>query len=283
MRRYKIGKKLTYDSTFDHYKINSPILNPDVREQDYLNRWVDPDHKRGLEAIQAAWFGDESGYYEREGRREQAELPAIYQQIEQVHAKYEAVKKRLLREGKDPHKDMPPDVEEQKQRIEALYDIRMEEAEQIKKWINNYREEERREFNKKMLQKGPQGTAQLYRGTPYHIDYQKCDLNEDGVPIIVDEDSPYKGMSVADYRQYIVKPWKDARNHLQNEESKLRRRLQYKGYDEADIKKEWKKRRSEIMRAWSKYENIFYQNIRGKSIPKWPDNVPNHLKESEKA
>lgn len=282
-RRYRIGKYKVYDEYFDQYYTNSPILNSEIRENDATHRWIDPNTKSGLQSIEAAYFGNENGYYYLASTPYQAAFPAIEQALKAAQAEYERVKKRLIREGKSKD-DVPEDVINKTLRIEAVYDVRMVEKAEIEKWINNFQETERKERNAKMLKEGPNGSAKLSRGVPEHIDYQRVDLTEDGIPIIVDEQSPYRGMAVSDYRKKIVKPWKEARAHLANEREKLRAKMEYKGFDKADIDKQWKARKKEIFKSWQIYKPLFSQKVKGKYVPEWPEGVPNYLaEETEKA
>jgi len=109
-----------------------------------------------------------------------------------------------------------------------------------------------------MLSRGPIGVGEMRNGILILMDGQAVE-KVDGVMVITSEKSPYRGMAVHAYLEFVVKPWSISR----------RKRA-------AELERQ---RADEIRTTGKSTINVSTGNkvINKSSLPPWPDNVPNLL------
>jgi len=198
MRRYKIGLNPYYDSCYDVSEGKSDILHPSpIANVHTLFR-----DRRNL-------IGSKNELIEV--------ISLLEDKLTQLNKRFESWQVQLRKEGKEVPEQMTGPQEKEKFMAESLCDVRQEELEYIEGLIDAYVEEEDKSSDALVLCRGPIGSAQLRGGAIFMIDGMKCSVNEDGIPYISDERSPYCGMSTAAYYRDIVTPYQKARRKNQEE------------------------------------------------------------------
>lgn len=135
--------------------------------------------------------------------------------------------------------------------LEARIDVCKWENEHLKKAIEEAEQQEDKHEELPCMPRGPLGLNQVRgsTGTGF-IDGQYC-TPVDGMIVISDQRSPYRGMAVMDYTAHISQPWKFAcRKHNKQRRKQLL---------ESGVKEEQLKRRYSL------------------PLPEWPANVKNYL------
>ncbi len=87
------------------------------------------------------------------------------------------------------------------------------------------------------------------------LDGQQVRLH-DKLPIIDDKRSPYDGLAAADYKELVLKPWKNARTKINREHTKICGGV--KGADRTPAMiKSWEIREAELMKANPEWKDLF--------------------------
>lgn len=271
-RRYKIGLKPIYDNEFNLRRVGSRILNSGSMMPGINTIFWD---KRNCQSHLAELEGNSEGFYYKGNQRMIADIPNALRKLEALQKRFENYQQERVNLGYRKPEEWPSGLDVEKQSLEAQLDVMYEEVEVVKGHLNDYIEAEKTVHNGKMLLSGPRGNGRLQGGVLIEIDDQNVgQIN--GHLVIVDEDSPYHGISVPDYREYISEPWAKATLEISNEQYKKRQELIEKGVSsDRIIREEYKKVETEMHERHPEWESLFSLRIDGK--PPMPE-VQEHLK-----
>lgn len=214
-RRYlPIGTQPIYDRFFDKNRIESRICNSAANKADL--GWI-PFDKNNILRLLKMKEGDERGRYTtNSGEIVQSELVALKFKIRDIDKKFKNFQQQTINEGREKPEKWPLELWEKKMKLEARYDVTLEEVQLLQNRLDEIVGQENSERARRVLRLQPRGTIQLRNGHPYQIDGQFCGII-DGVPVIDDVISPFDGYATADYLQHISKPWRLACLKLQDE------------------------------------------------------------------
>lgn len=148
---------------------------------------------------------------------QEASVPELRKQVQECESRFESYCQQREAAGYDRPTTWPPHLLKGRCQAEARLDVSLREIEFLQsKLATMFVEPERKRSDEKVLAFGPLGSGKLREGVLAELDGQRCQLI-DGVLIITEESSPYHGMRVRDYREFIVKPYCDARTKKLNE------------------------------------------------------------------
>ena len=193
-----------YHDHFDNCRISSPILTPGERI-DIHTTIMD---QAGMQGLLVERIGDEEGNYLRNGHFYIALIPGIERSLEAVENNYQKYLKDLKDQGRRPVEMYNTSFWEQKLKALAGLDVTLEEVELLEERLKAIADQVQEQDNDNMLKYGPVGNSLNWgtrSPTPNQIktmDGQSCDYIGDFL-CITDPRSPYKGMSVADYRDLV--------------------------------------------------------------------------------
>jgi len=210
-----------YKQAYGNFKINSPILNP-------LNgRASEEFANRTPKALQGLLLK-----YTKEGNPENdgstlGRIQAAQRKVEKLEAQFQRYKQRLVNQGHAEPEEMPKHLQNDYHEALALYDVRREEADKLRKLIQQAETSEKKEMEhrrrREVLRYGPQGNG---AGDPLReIDGQNVAMDADGELSICEEHSPYNTMKVKHYREHIVKPFLKKRAGLSRTQTMPRSKL----------------------------------------------------------
>ena len=227
-RRYKRGENPYYDERYNGYVTRSAILNRGLAERDF---------SKAFSLSTLAEINQELKFQKQ--LHTNADDGSINDQLNQVEAKINSHKSECELSGIPLSiKPVEQNLMNQKYDLEARLDAKQLEIDKLEKMRQDYLKLETKERNTKMLRHGPQGAR--YGEPLKEADYQTVGM-VGNVNVIIEEGSPYRGMSVLDYMQKVVQPW------ITNKTKPL----MYRKYSLRDVARE--------------------------DLPKWPDGVVNHF------
>lgn len=227
VRRYKPSVEFYYDFKFSSECRSSEILT---------ERYHEP-----LETL-------------LESRQER--LQRLTDELEDITAAQEHSKQVAFNKGsrwKEPDRDR-----EKRVTLEARIDVCNWEIKKLEQAIEEEEEDREQREIPPCLPRGPQGHLKVSgtTGTGY-ADGQWCEP-VNGIPVITDDRSPWRGMAVMDYTEFVVKPWKRA------------------------CTKHNKRRRKELL-AQGKKDDQIPRRINAPWPKGWPEGVKRHINGATKA
>lgn len=186
-------------------------------------------------------------------------IPDIEKKLKELENSFNGHCEQQINRGYKKPERWPKDLLEPRLKFEAFMDITKREIEVLNEQLNKrFLEPIKQAKEKSILARGPLGVAEMRGGILIMIDGQAVDRVE-GVMLITSEKSPYRGMAVSDYREYVSKPWIISRRKRAAELEKMKAE---------EIRK-------------NGYSNIVVSMVNKKidktSLPPWPDGVPNLL------
>ena len=193
-------------------------------------------------------------------------IPDIEKKLQELESSFNGHCEQQINMGRKKPERWPKDLLEPRLKFEAFMDITKREIEVLKEQLNKrFLEPIKQAEEKRMLERGPLGVGEMRGGILIMIDGQAVDRVE-GVMVITSEKSPYKGMAVSDYREYVSKPWIISRRKRAAELERQRSdEIRKTGYSNIVI-------------------NLGNRVINKASLPPWPNGVQNLLvSNSEKA
>lgn len=265
---YRIGQYPQYDHFVDQYRMSSTILKG-------INGFSgDIGSYTGCKALMAEYIGnleDRPGYfYQADGRKYiLAILPSLKLELEQVTDRFKNFVQRRVNEGgkqiEDKLENWPKDLLNRRLQLEAILAVRHEELAAITKRITAYERQEEAEKNKLILRHGPKGSFHLNSsGFIMELDGQAVAVVND-IPTITEPSSPYKGMRVCDYFEFIIPAF----------------RAQSKAMEEAQLKQlQDEARRNGWIVPMSVPCNVG-KTVPRELLPPWPDGVKPNLPDGE--
>lgn len=220
-RRYKQGTHRKYDSILRRLRLESELLNGGNKSATMatLNR-VDKTH---LEYIKTQLIGENGGgtvkdeareipsyhgiYRDEEKETYLATIPLIEKQLKQLERQFEAENQIRINTGVKPMEEMPSYLLEEKVTMEAKLDLYKEELDEVERLLSEMDKKQEKIHNEKIKNLKPIGIKKLKGGIVSIIDGQNVSITIEGFLIINDPASPYHGVFVDDYSEYVVKPY----------------------------------------------------------------------------
>lgn len=268
--RYPEGEHPVYDNSFKENLKQSFVTDGGTNFNPMQGPLFNPDDIREIEAVLEYEYADDNepipiGWKDalsiKLTKAEEARADC-----EEAHYRLRLAQKKAINVGTRPPKGPTADELE----AYAAFDIiQIEEGwlknriQELKQEQENAKAEERRQ---RMRRDGLGRSSKIsYETGKGHIDHQLvAPLNGDGIICILDPMSPYNGMSVLDYREFIIPAYRQAVAKLEEvREDRYR-----------ELRREWilagAEPRDEPQRSTNR--------IRA-SFPQWPKGVPNHLVE----
>jgi len=287
-RRYHpIGRHPEYDERFDHLRVTSPILNIEERKFSFTYSGAENDLSY-LQALKLEWAGDEQGEYvdEREGRVRFAKLPGVRREIQELERRWKVRQQQLAKQGRPTSEKMP--LTPTLLQLQARQDVLTEELEWIEERIQKIEAGRRTEHKSMMLRYGVRGRSRLQDGRIAELDGQTVQWRRFGtkeVPVIVEPDSPYHGMSCPDYFE-MHKVHAKVKRAIRRAQEKARNRLLLQGIrDEQQIKQAEHQAKQALMDEHPEWKKLFALRVEGRRrvhrdfvpMPEWPEGVRNYL------
>lgn len=210
-------------TALDVAKSQSPILNSHFdsgMEQQVLKT------KSGCGSLLIELLGtNNSGKYrDKNGDIQTATIAYRTQQIKEIESAFDREKQRLASEGRRVPDTMASHMMERYRRQIAKLAVNEIEVEIIRAELTKLENIDKRDVDSRVLMRGPMGTARIAptpgypHGRIIQIDGQTVEPDADGIMRISDKRSPYNGMKVCDYIDFVCKPWLRERSRLQAEE-----------------------------------------------------------------
>lgn len=190
-RRYRIGVYPEYDRMFDGFKVMSPILNPSRYQ---CNEAAMRMFGKGSLRSFIADYEDKGGYISR-----------YEEEVEAIEEEFSNYQQEATNLGKSIADEMPKKMRRNWLEAQARLDIKLEELDRLRKVYEEIDVKDREAADRRVLYYGPIGVG---RHDPLkEIDGQAVGQTENGELVISDNRSPYNGMLVRDYREFVVKPF----------------------------------------------------------------------------
>jgi len=224
------GENVEADKVYARLAAFSPVLNPSLRDTAGTALALGDLH--GCEALLVELVGEKDGLYRDEnGKPQTAGIPVAEARLEAMDAEFTGLQARAKREGRRCPTEMPPDMAARRVEQEARLGAARDEAAELKKRIAAFKAEEEKEAARRLLPRGPEGTGKLCptadapQGRLVLIDGQSVAPDpKTGELVIAEAKSPYHGVRVADYREFVVHPYLLERQRLYREQLEAWRR-----------------------------------------------------------
>ena len=190
-RRFRIGAHPDYDRRFDGHKLASQILNPMGNQVSWLVFEMGDEH--GVSGLLQEY---------------KAKLAYAEKVVAQCDQQFENLKAARANQGR-----ATPRQRDRREELEfmdalAVVDVTGEEVDRLQTLLGKFTERRRATEAASVLKYGPVGIGKLgSTGVLSVIDGQVVAINAEQLLVINDPRSPYHGMSVADYKEHLVRPW----------------------------------------------------------------------------
>lgn len=236
-RRYQRGKNPLYDDRYALFMQRSVILNAGQRSQSMTYCFEFKTKESVLRRI-----SEIEGDLEIITNNDNVVKPDnLGSKLKDLELKIRDYKKEQTKMGWDFKDVTPPgDMTEILYDLQARVDVKEMELDRLKEKLTKFEDTTEKERQGKMLKRGPE--FRRWGDPPREVDGQQVDF-VDGIMIISDPASPYRGMSLADF---------------------------------AALAQWWHKNKPRI------YKENIVMPVKKEDLPPWPDGVKNHLKEVEK-
>jgi hypothetical protein len=263
-KEYGTNVNATYSESYVGFRNASKILNAE-RIPNVHSIIAD---KETMSSLLIELVGNNNGEYMEDGDWRTAFIPTTRGKLGIIKAEFEARKKQARNEGRQELTAMPDDLLVRKYTQEARLDVYLEEKDLLEERLKALAEV-KEERDNKMLVYGLQGTGKFWgTGAPskelvrvlHFIDGQECGQTADGLLIIIDDRSPYRGMAVVDYRVLCME-WYKSRKQMAKEKLKI-------------AQAEARERGIPLPGSYA-MPNV---KVPLSSLPKWPSGVRNWLK-----
>jgi hypothetical protein len=193
-----------YNDYLCNYKIDSVFLNPGSSKNQGANvRFWDEANLRN-ELIQ--YVGDKKGMLRSNETTRLARIPQAEADLKALEDNFKRYQQRQRNLGFE-ETTYTSDVLDKKLKLEAIIDVMTGEVEAIEKRLSTFETKKEVVDDSMVLCYGLQGTVKLEGGNPKIIDGQDVGLVADTY-CILDERSPYFGMSLKDYNK-LCTIWRD--------------------------------------------------------------------------
>ena len=251
-RRYQDPSKpgyKTYKDVFDKAVMESNILNSDSRPSISTILWTKKNTENTILEL------------------ETNTIPKRREDLQAVEDKFASYQKNRKRQGFDSTTEWPPKLLEERCRAEARIDVACRELEYLKEKLDKFfTQPEQNVEESRILQYGPLGQARLRDGVLCEIDGQTVEPylvdvgnEKEEMLLITSPSSPYRGLSIPDYRKYVMGPYSKARKlNLYNMEKQKAKEIAETGFSKIQV-------------------SFGVKKIHPSSLPAWPDGIPNYL------
>ena len=213
-----------YHELYDNLRFQSQILNAgNVKPGLHQIIW----DRTNVQFEITNLTGDERGQVRNSmGDATLSKLPEAKFQLENVEKKFSLWKKNRQLQGYAVSEEWPRELLAERLRYEAQYDVMAEELKVLQDWLSNYTDtEEIADFNN-VLAYGLRCSGHLHgtrddpalTGVLKEIDGQKCGFVGETL-CITDTRSPYRGLSVENYRT-LASEWQIQRRKADAEKLK---------------------------------------------------------------
>ena len=233
-RRYKRGEIPEYDKQYNFFMTKSAILNRGNNATDFRNAFI----LQSLREVDA-----EIKFHKN--LIENKDPQTIRGRLEFTKSKIKEHERKCKETG-IPLSINPvsSDLLQDKFRYESQIDVKKLEIQKLETMREGFMQVETQERNENMLKMGPIGMR--WGEDPLReVDGQAVGF-VDEENVIIEETSPYRGLSVLDYFERIVTPW-------------------IKGETKPNV-----------------YKKYPMRIVAPDDLPKWPDGCVNHFKKKEK-
>jgi hypothetical protein len=217
-RRYKIADNRFYADRFDWLKSQSPILNHELNTLD-SRKLQQGQSKQQLQSIIIELEGQpgkDGQFIGDDGYLTPSKLALKQAAIQAVEDEFTLIKQTAANTGRRIPEEMPKDLREKLWAAEAAVDITLEEIDKLKIRLEHAEDEETKESDRKVL-KGRLGCGRLSNGITVDMDGQIVKPDKNKELRIADPRSPYNGMPLCDYVDFIAKPYNKARAKAMND------------------------------------------------------------------
>jgi hypothetical protein len=240
-RRFKLAENPNYHKVFDtdkYYSIKNSELNSPSMERSRLS------DRAGCESLQREIL---------EKVRERSK------NLKNIEVEFATYKDKCAREGRTVPAEMPRGLFDKWLESAAKLDVALEELDLCEERLKAISDGEQKASDEAVLQYGPVGIGKLCAGILSVIDGQSVAMSDDGILRIMHPNSPYHGMSISDYKQFVVAPYKNARTQ------------------------QHKKRMDDLLQQHRKHPELALpehppalriSRINKANLPPWPDCVP---------
>jgi len=255
MAATKIKRRYT-DPRKPEFKLYSDTFDKCVLESNVLNRESIPS--------MGTIFWDKNNLRTHIELFETDHIPAREAALVAAHNAFQNYNEGRRREGRAVTEEYPTHLLSRKVKAEARLDVAKRELEFLQERLEKYYNQPEAELlEKACLEYGPRGNGRLKDGLLIEVDGQRVTPHKlednDEILVIAQSNSPYFGMSVADYRTHVVVPWtKERRMHQYNLEKQRQKEISESGFSKITIPNSGRK-------------------VHTSSIPTWPEGVKNHF------
>ncbi len=259
--RFSTSEQPEYAFHYASFKNQSDILTP----RDGLSALSSVYDRKGVMLKLYHLLGDaKTGMVKNnDGMKVMAVIPGLQNELNEIEGTFEEYKKDMKNGGFPEPSEMPSSLHTDKMRTLARIDIANMEREALEKRLQEFTDQDEAVENEQMLKFGPLGSGVLTAGTLTSIDGQRVEKVQ-GELVITSKNSPYYGMRVPDYRQFIMAPYQEQRrNRLNSLHEKRQAELRATGNSSTIV-------------------NTSLKSVSRASLPKWPANVTNYLEEKTK-
>lgn len=266
-RRYPSGTHKRYDEVYELTRVNSPIINRGLREK--FIEWAGRFSSRSaLEQLRLELAGGKEGKYwdtkyTLQGQWMLAYIPNTEKKLVELEELFKQYQQQKINIGLPKPTTWPDDLLDKRLKCEALLDVYVDELKIIDTELKKYTDAEDEKRREKMYFNG---IGISHRQNPENIlveiDNQQVSLI-DGLLIITDPISRYRGMAVPDYRR-MADRWRKEREENRNRlERQYREQMRENG-------------RSDIIVP--KMSGFRHDDPR---LPKWPEGTTNYLEQKK--
>jgi hypothetical protein len=257
----KVKRRYTNQKSLE-FKLYGDTLDKCMMESDILNR-----QPLSISTI----FWDKNNLITEIELFETEVIPARQAALIAANNAFANYNEARRREGRTVDDEVWPEhLLSRRCKAEARYDCALRELEALKERLEKYYTKVEAELENVCLEYGPRGNGRLRDGRLAEIDGQRVEymkIEEDGstdeILVIVQNNSPFKGMSCSDYRKFVVAPWTKQRSmHMYNQEKQRQKELAETGFSKIIVRSNNRK-------------------VHPSSIPAWPEGVKNYYQVEE--
>jgi hypothetical protein len=218
-RRYKRGIHPAFDNKFDLECTKSKILNAGAPELPNISTkfWDATNIKLTI----AEYEGDEEGNFYKPDEKYpyRSTISAFQDRLDDLQKSFDRRNQTRALMGMPFEEEMTGEILTKRLQLEASMDVSLSELATLKEWLTKAKEKQEEVRKDTILKYGLQCAVSLRNGKISTIDGQKVFYIDETYPVIKDEESPYDGMAVSDYRK-MATMWKAQRRQKRNERLK---------------------------------------------------------------
>lgn len=195
------------DQYIAKYRRESPVLNPQPRNvyQTFINPGDADSMSNYLIRLKGGTKKPGQFYNPREGRWEPSKVTQLDDAINAIEEKFQKHKQYMLNSGKRVPTALPPDLVEEKAKIEAKMTILEEEVEFLEREIMEATKKKSKS-EETVLPRKKWGSGEFRDGVLANLGGFQISPDKDGILRIDDSRSIHDGMEAWRFREQIYKP-----------------------------------------------------------------------------